>query len=77
MIIRTITAARLINTGNYEYSRFEVSAEIEPGEGPMEAMNSLNLQLTRMIEQERERRFPNPEQRRYAMWIEEDEREQA
>jgi len=77
MIIKTITAARLINTGNYENTKFEATAEIEGGESATAAMASLQVALVAMIQQERDRRYPDPQRRTYAMWVEEDEREQA
>jgi len=77
MIIKTITAARLINTGNYENTKFEATAEIEGGESAIDAMASLQIALVAMIKAEQLRRHPDPERRRYMMWTEEDEREQA
>lgn len=43
----------------------------------MTAMASLQTNLVAMIRAERDRRYPEPERRKYAMWVEEDESEEA
>jgi hypothetical protein len=77
MKIVTITAARLINTGNFENTRFEACAELADGDDPAAAMAQLQGALARMALAERDRRYPNPERRRYMMWLEEEEDGQA
>jgi hypothetical protein len=77
MKIKTITAARLINTGNYENTRFEATAELAEGEDLAAASRDLQLALVAQIRAERDRRYPELEGRRWAMWVEEDERAEA
>lgn len=77
MKITQITAARLVNTGNYENTRFEAAAVLDDGEDPTAAMVALQGALVLMIRAERERRYPHTESRRYIVWVEEDEPDQA
>lgn len=39
MKVNTVTYARLVNTGNYEHERIELSIDLEEGETPSEAVN--------------------------------------
>lgn len=39
MKVKTVTYAMLVNTGNYEHERFEVTVELEDGDTPSEAIN--------------------------------------
>jgi hypothetical protein len=77
MHFRTITARRLINTGNYENTAFELSAELAPGEDLAAASTYLHEALVKLITAERERRYPEDRERAYQVWLEEDERAQA
>lgn len=76
MKIVSITASRLINTGNYENTKFEATAALNDGEDAQSAMQELQKGLVAMIRNELVRRFPDPGNRRYVMWVEEDERAQ-
>lgn len=78
MVIRTITAARLVNTGNYENTRFEAMGELREGEDPDKCMAALQELLADMARAERIRRYPELTERRWHRWLEEDgERDHA
>jgi hypothetical protein len=68
MHIKTITAARLVNTGNFENTRFEATAELADGETPSAAMALLQTWLTAVIDAEQRRRHPREEDRRWQRW---------
>jgi hypothetical protein len=77
MRVTTLAQRRLINTGNYENTAFDVAAELAPGEDPLAAGRELGELLARLIRAERERRFPDDQERAYHIWTEEDQRDQA
>jgi DnaJ-domain-containing protein 1 len=49
MKITTITAARLLNLGDYNNTRIEVSADLEEGEDPGEALRRLRRAIDRQL----------------------------
>lgn len=42
MHVSKITIGRLFNLGNYEHVRYEIAADLQPGENPREAVEKLN-----------------------------------
>ena len=53
------------------------AAELAEGEDLAAASRDLQLALVAQIRAERDRRYPELEGRRWAMWVEEDERAEA
>ena|SRR5690348_7293375 len=77
MKIQTLMMRRLINTGNYENTAYEITAELADGDDLWQVGEALAAALVHLARAERDRRYPDPDQRRWHMWIEEDEWEQA
>ena len=75
MKIITVMVARLINTGNYEYLRIEMGAELAEGDSATVAAEALSVLIAEVARSERLRRFPNIEERRWHDWLDEDPRE--
>lgn len=59
MKITTITVARLINTGNFENTRFEATAELADGDSLWQASATLCIALEEMAAGEYSRRYPD------------------
>jgi hypothetical protein len=74
MRITQITVARLINTGNYENTRVELTALLDERDLLAEVAEQLHLMTVDLFRRERERRYPDDTTRRYHLWTEEDER---
>jgi len=73
--VTTITVARLVNTGNYENTRIELTCELAEGDGLEIAGFWLQQRIAAMIRAERARRYPDIAERRWHHWLEEDEPE--
>lgn len=58
MKIRTLTVARLINTGNYENTHFELTAELADEDSLWQASTALCVAIEEMAAGEHTRRYP-------------------
>jgi hypothetical protein len=76
MRVTTITVRRLVNTGNYENTAWELTAELAEGDGLEIAGFWLQQRIAAMVRAERARRFPDVADRRWHDWLEEDEGEE-
>jgi hypothetical protein len=69
MIVSCVRIARLINTGDYENTRFEVEAVLDDGDDPADVAAELADQIRAMAQVELIRRYPAPDDRRWHHWL--------
>jgi hypothetical protein len=72
MRITTITIARLVNTGNYENTRVELTAELGEADSLFDAAQVLSVSIAHLLRVERKRRDPDAPADGYPIWLTED-----
>ncbi len=65
-----VVVARLVNTGDYENTRFELGAALALGDIEDDVAAALSDQLRTIIAAELRRRFPSADDRRWKHWLE-------
>ena len=66
-----VVVARLVNTGDFENTRWELTAELEDGDDVYRVAESLAVAIVSMARTEMVRRFPSVDDRKWRNWLDE------
>jgi hypothetical protein len=77
MKITTVTVRRLINTGNYENTAWELTALVDDSERAEVVAAALAATIMQMARAELLRRYPDESERHWHTWLPEDSRGDA
>ena len=71
MTTTKLTVRRLVNTGNYENTTWELTAELSDGDDVYQAAAALAVAIVEMARAEHRRRFPDPTEASWQHWLSE------